>query len=287
MEGPGVFDSARQTSNGSLVAFDENLLCRLFAGLGSWPNLDDRLIEAGFRVMEASIDQGLDEAGIFLGCRGYPEFLPSSTLAAMITTGTCECHSGFLVSDHLETVWAVRSPLAGSMTSMAITMPAEMWMLDPEHRQSFRWAQENEYANLLVYGFPEDWHYWHETGQRLEQRLAVEGTETALRLLLYLAAAVTGSGSTEVVIDLPAIAPDLFNAGLFAPLVDNVRELNEALRLLQSIRWARVEFAAHDWRPRLGSPSRLVGDYRWVDESHVLASASPGIVDLFPMFSID
>lgn len=214
MVGAEVFDNARLNSNESPIAIDENLLCHLFAGLGSWPNLDDRLIEAGFRVMEASIDQGLEEAGILLGSRGYPEFLPSSTLAAMITTGICECHSGFLLSDHLETTWAIKSPPAGGMSSIAMTVPAELWHLDPVCRSSYRWTLTNDYLGLLAFGFPEDLTYWHETGQRLEQQLAVAGTETALRLMLYLAAAADGSKSTEVVIDVPAIAPDLFNAGL-------------------------------------------------------------------------
>ena len=160
-------------------------------------------------------------------------------------------------------------------------------MLDPGSRSNYRWNLTNAYLGLLAFGFPEDLTYWHETGQRLEQQLAVEETETALRLMLYLAAAVDGSGSTEIVLDVPVIAPDLFNAGLFAPLVDNERELNEALELLQSMRWARVEFAGDSWRPQLGNPSRVVGGFRWIGESHVAVSVSPEIVDLVQLFSVD
>lgn len=265
----------------------ENQLCRLFARIASWSNLDHRLIEAGFRVMEASIDQGLDEAGIFLGNRGYPEFLDSSTLAAMVTTGIREAHPGFLWSDHLETIWAIASPPAGASTSLAITPPSELWMLDPERRLGYRWGLENEYMNLSTYGFPEDSCYWREFYERLDRQIDLQRTETALRLMLHLASAVAVSGETNVVLDVAAIAPEIITAEPLGPLGDMKGELSDALDMLQSMRWAQVEFVADNWRPQLGEPSRVVGGYRWTDESHVSVSVSPKIVDVVTMFSVD
>lgn len=265
----------------------ENQLCRLFAGLGRWPNLDDRLIEAGFRVMEASIDQGLDEAGIFLGGREYPEFLDSSTLAGMITSGICEAHPGFLLSDHLEAIWAVRSPPASASASFAISSPAELWQLDPERRQGYRWGLENEYLNLSAYGFPEDNCYWREFGERLDRQIDLQHTETALRLMLQLAAAVARGECADIVLDVAAIGRDAITAKLFAQPGEIKGELGDALDMLHGMRWAKVEFAAYSWRPQLGDPRRVVEGYRWVDESHVVVSVSSGIVDLVRLFSVN
>jgi hypothetical protein len=253
------------------VTIDEDQLFRLFAGVSSWPSLDDRLLEAAFRIMQVSIEPNdLAAAGIELGCQGMPWFRADAPLAMMLCHGILDAHGGLRMADSDETTWAISAPIPGTSLGSAVTVPGCISVIDPEYRLQHRGSLQKEYLDRQRFGSEEDWMYRQECRRRLETQCTLQIVERSLELLLDLAGSVTEQGQTVIDFDFNAVNDD--------------GQLRDALTLLQTLRFARAYFDDDSWRPRLIQEAPAIECCRWIDDGQLQVAVHPEMVDIVRHF---